>query len=182
MEVSKRLVLGGLLLAAATPAAAQVEIPRAPSTPNTPKNWVPPNYRMHAQALIDELAASHPEIISMTMHATPPGTEGIHTMFAGTFPDRIGNQSSPGDVITITKAVTQIEPKWGTPDWQQKVSVVAPLKDAADVYLRAAMVIAFRQSPTSGLVDTDFLAPGIRIRDSLRSRIPNFEALFARAR
>lgn len=164
----------------ASAAASQGQaIPRAPSTPNTPKNWLGPQHRILAQALVDELAASHPELVSITMHAVPAGMTD-YTMIAGTFPDRIGNTSSPGDVITAKKGVTQVESKWGTPDYGKKVSIVVPVKDRMGKYLPVAMVIAFKQSPTSGLIDLDFLQPGARIRDSIAARISSAEALFSR--
>ncbi|MBV8036138.1 hypothetical protein [Roseateles sp.] len=171
-----------LLLAMCTAAAVHAqEIPRAPSTPQTPKNWVGPKQKIVAQVLVDELIASRPDIMSITMHATPPGEKEVYTMIAGSFPDRIGNQSSPGDVITLKKGVSQVESKWGTPDYQKKVSTVLPLKDVKGNYLPVAMVIAFHTSPTSGKKDTDFLAPGLAIRDALSPRTPSVDALFAPA-
>ncbi len=155
------------------------EIPRAASTPNTPKNWVAPTNRIFAQALVDELIAAHPEVMSITMHGTPPGAEeGIYTMFAGSFSDRIGNESSPGDIISIKKGVTQVESKWGSANWKKKVSIVLPLKDSTGTYMQAAMVVAFKTSEEDSRVDTDFMAPGIAIRDGISSRISGFEALF----
>lgn len=179
--------LSAVALIACTGAVAQqapqtAEIPRAASTPNTAKNWRGPDHKIFAQTIVDELASSHPEIMSITMHAVPAGQPAdAYTMIAGTFPDRIGNVSSPGDVITAKKGVSQVESKWGTPDWGKKVSVVLPLKDSQGRYLPVAMVIAFHQSPTSGRIDTDFLAPGLAIRDALNARIANTEALFAPA-
>lgn len=164
----------------AVSAAAQ-EIPRAPSTPDTPKNWVAPKYKIHAQALVDKLAASHPEVESITIHAIPAGMKD-YTMIAGTFPDRIGNTSSPGDAITAVKGVTQVESKWGTANFNKKVSIVAPVMDSAGRYLPAAMVIAFKQSPTSGLIDTDFLQPGVRLRNSIAPMVSDFASLFAPAK
>jgi hypothetical protein len=173
------MVVATTMLGASAP-PGQETIPRAASTPNTPKNWVAPAKKIHAQVLIDELMATHPELASATMHGRPPGAKGeIFTMFAGSFPDRIGNESSPGDLITIKKGVSQVESKWGTPDWQKKVSVVLPLKDSSGKYLSAAIVLAFKTSPDSGKVDTDYLQPGVVIRDALKSRIPSFESLFA---
>lgn len=164
-------------------AAAADEIPRAPSTPTTPKNWAGPTTKIHAQVLVDRLIAAHPEIMSITIHAVPPGNApDAYSMIAGSFPDRIGNVSSPGDVITAKKGVSQVEPKWGTPDYQKKVSVVLPLKDSKGNYLPAAMVIAFHTKPGSLMRDTDFLAPGVAIRDGLVDRTPSIEALFAAAK
>lgn len=173
------LALASTLFVTAVPATAQDAIPRAASTPNTPKNWRGPAHRILAQELVDRLAASHPELVSITIHAVPAGMTD-YTMIAGTFPDRIGNVSSPGDVITAKKGVTQVESKWGTPDHNKKVSIVLPLKDSAGRYLPVAMVVAFKQSPTSGLIDLDFLQPGARIRDSIAPRIASADALFAR--
>lgn len=156
------------------------EIPRAASTPNTPKNWVGPSHKILAQQLVDELQASHPEIMSITIHALPAGQPAdAYTMIAGTFPDRIGNTSSPGDVITARKGVTQVESKWGTPDYGKKVSVVLPLKDASGAYIPVAMVVAFHQSETSGKIDTDFMAPGLVLRNGLQARIISLESLYA---
>lgn len=164
-------------------AAPLVEpIPRAASTPNTPKNWAGPKQRIYAQALVDELIASHPEVASFTIHAPPPGEKDLYTMIAGSFPDRIGNMSSTGHVLAIKKAVSQVESKWGTPEWRQKVSIVLPLKDVSGTYLPAAIVIAYATSADDKRVDTDFLAPGVAIRDELNSRIETFAALFEPAR
>lgn len=162
---------------------AKEEIPRAASTPETPKNWRGPAQRMVIQSLVERIASRRPDIQSITVHAVPPGMPaGAYTMIAGTFPDRIGNESSPGDIITAKKGVTQVESKWGTENYNKKVSIVVPLRDSAGNYLPAAMVIAFNQSAQSGWIDTDFMAPGVRIRDGLMPEIASFEALFAPAR
>lgn len=162
--------------------SAAEPIPRAPSTPDTPKNWAGPSTKIQAQAWVDELMAQHPEVVSITIHANPPGAAAdVYSMIAGSFPDRIGNESSPGDIITIKKGVSQVESKWGTPNWKQKVSIVLPLKDETGAYLPAAMVIAFKTSPEDKRMDTDFLAPGLAIRDSLQSRISGMDSLFAPA-
>ncbi|RHW18205.1 hypothetical protein D1610_06915 [Sphingomonas gilva] len=153
-------------------------IPRAPSTPGTPKNWAGPQQKILAQTLVDELAAAHPEVVSITIHAVPPGLSE-YSMIAGTFPDRIGNMSSPGDIITAKKGATQVESKWGTENYGKKVSIVLPLKNKVGDYIPVAMVVAFKQSPDSGKIDTDFMQPGIVIRDGLNSRIENAEALFS---
>ena len=122
------------VLAAAAPATgfaqtAGGEIPRAASTPGTPKNWIAPSHKIRVQAVVDTLIATHPEIMSITIHALPKGQPAdAYTMIAGSFPDRVGNTSSPGDIITAKKGVTQVESKWGTPDYGKKVSVVLPLE------------------------------------------------------
>ena len=173
------------MIAAATAVAQNApagEIPRAASTPTTPKNWRGPAQKIKAQAIVDQLIATHPEIMSITMHGLPEGQPAeAYTMIAGSFPDRIGNTSSPGDIITAKKGVTQVESKWGTADYRKKVSIVLPLKTTAGDYIPVAMVIAFHDSPTSGKKDTDYMQPGLVIRDSLAKDIPTIQALYAPA-
>jgi len=168
--------------AASAPAVANEEIPRAASTPQTPKNWRGPAHKIKAQSIVDKLIAGHPEIMSITMHAVPPGQPAdAYTMIAGSFPDRIGNTSSPGDIITAKKGVTQVESKWGTPDYGKKVSVVVPIKTSAGDYVPVAMVIAFYHSPATGMRDTDYMHPAVAIRNALAPEIASFDTLFARA-
>lgn len=166
----------------AAPVVAKEEIPRAASTPTTPKNWRGPAQRIKAQAIVDRLIQGHPEIMSITMHAVPPGQPAeAYTMIAGSFPDRIGNTSSPGDIITARKGVTQVESKWGTPDYGKKVSVVVPIKTSAGDYVPVAMVIAFHHNPVLGMRDTDYMAPAVAIRNALAPEIASFDSLFAAA-
>lgn len=182
------MALGAALLAAgstsaiaAAPAAtvAKEEIPRAASTPGTPKNWRGPAQPIKAQAIVDRLIKGHPEIMSITMHAVPPGQAAeAYTMIAGSFPDRIGNTSSPGDIITAKKGVTQVESKWGTPDFGKKVSVVVPIKTSNGDYVPVAMVIAFYHNPALGMRDTDYMAPAVAIRNALAPEIASFASLF----
>lgn len=173
------LAIAGAAIPAIAIAQAKEEIPRAASTPTTPKNWRAPAHKIKAQAIVDKLIATHPEIMSITMHALPKGQPAdAFTMIAGSFPDRMGNTSSPGDIITAKKGVTQVESKWGTPDYGKKVSIVLPIKDSAGKYLPVAMVIAFHQSPTSGKIDTDFMAPGLVIRNKIASEIPSEASLY----
>jgi hypothetical protein len=170
-----------MMTMAPTIVSAGDAIPRAASTPDTPKNWAGPGKRILAQALVDDIAAHHPELISITMHAIPPGGSE-YTMISGTFPDRIGNESSPGDTITAKKGVTQVESKWGTENYGHKVSIVAPLKDSKGNYLPVAMVLAFKTSLDNGKKDTDFMEPGLKIRDALNSKISGAAALFEAAK
>jgi hypothetical protein len=185
MSVTFKQVLfaatAALLMNGVTPAVAADEIPRAASTPQTPKNWRAPDYKIAAQAIVDRLIKAHPEVISITMHALPVGQPAdAYTMIAGSFADRIGNTSSPGDIITAKKGVTQVESKWGTADYGKKVSIVLPIRVTSGDYIPVAMVVAFHQSPKTKKIDTDFMKPGIVIRNSLMREIPNIEALYAK--
>jgi outer membrane receptor protein involved in Fe transport len=55
------------------------------------KNWTPPAKPIYAQKLSDEIMAAHPELLSVTFHGVPPGQTDAYTMFAGSYPDRIGS-------------------------------------------------------------------------------------------
>lgn len=179
LRITKWTLAASAMMLGAVPAVAADEIPRAASTPQTPKNWRAPAHKIKAQAVVDRLIASHPEIMSITIHALPDGQPAdAFTMIAGSFPDRIGNTSSPGDIITAKKGVTQVESKWGTPDYGKKVSIVLPLKDSSGKYMPVAMVVAFHQSPSSGKIDTDFMAPGIKIRDGIAGEFANVASLY----
>src|SRR5260370_26403466 len=59
------------------------------------KNWTAPTQKIYAQKLSDETMAKHPELLSVTLHGVPPGQENDYTMFAGSFPERIGNPDDP---------------------------------------------------------------------------------------
>ena len=70
---------------------AAVTMAAAGSTWAAAKNWTPPAHKMYAQVLSDQIMAEHPELISVTFHGVPPGLSKVYTMFAGSFPDRLGN-------------------------------------------------------------------------------------------
>ena len=63
------------------------------------KNWIPPSHKIYGQKLCDETMARHPELISVTLHGVPPGLDAVYTMFAGSFPDRIGNPDDSVDLL-----------------------------------------------------------------------------------
>ena len=70
-----------------------------------PKNWTPPAYKIYGQKLTDETMTKHPELLSVTLHGVPPGQDDVYTMFAGSFPDRIGNPDDPDDIDVIKKGM-----------------------------------------------------------------------------
>ena len=76
------------------------------------KNWVPPAFTTYAQSLADTTMREHPELLSMTFHGVPPGMDKVYTMFAGSYPDRVGNPDDPDDIDVITKGITIVDPRW----------------------------------------------------------------------
>jgi len=84
----------------------------APGAAEPAKNWRPPAGEIRAQALSNAIMATHPELLSVTFHGTPPGAAKIYTMFAGSYPERIGNPDDPDDIDVIVKGITIIDPRW----------------------------------------------------------------------
>src|SRR5215468_12033604 len=71
----------------------------SPTTEARPaKNWTPPPQKIRAQVLSDQIMAAHPELLSVTFHGVPPGLDGVYTMYAGSYPERIGNSDDPDDI------------------------------------------------------------------------------------
>ena len=44
--------------------------------------------------------------------ASTPGMKDTYTMFAGSYPDRIGNPDDPDDVDVQKLGVTTVDPRW----------------------------------------------------------------------
>src|SRR5213592_91070 len=88
------------------------------------KNWTSPSHKIYAQALSDQIMAEHPELLSVTFHGVPPGMDKVYTMFAGSFPERIGNPDDPDDIEVITKRVTIVDPRWNRTNDKDKKFVV----------------------------------------------------------
>lgn len=108
--------------------------PAAASAQSKPaKNWTAPAYKIYAQVLSDETMARHPELLSVTFHGVPPGAPAdTWTMYAGSYPDRIGNPDDPDDIDVSKKGITILDPRWRrTNDPVKKFVVLEPLRDKA---------------------------------------------------
>src|SRR6267154_5478592 len=122
------LILASTDLAAASTAA---DAAPAPAAAVKAKNWTPPAHKIYAQTLSDEIMAAHHDLISVTFHGVPPGMNDVYTMFAGSYPHRIGNPDDPDDIDVITKGITIVDPRWHrVKDSQKKFVVQLPLRDA----------------------------------------------------
>lgn len=154
----------------------------ASGDPTHPKNWTPPDYKIYAQQLSDEIMASHPELISVTFHAVPPGMTDAYTMFAGSFPERIGNVDDFDDVMVIKSGITILDPRWHrTTDPIPKYLVMAPFRDVNGENL-GLLVLAYHNPPGLGRSEREFFEMGTALRDQLSFRIPSKEALFEKAK
>lgn len=165
------LMASALLLCAAAPAAAAET-----------KNWSPPAHKIYAQQLSDETMRAHPELLSVTFHGVPPGMSDVYTMFAGSYPDRIGNPDDPDDIDVSKKGITIVDPRWHrTKDPAPKFVVLMPLRDAAGENL-GLIVYAFKVPVESNSGERKFYLEALNLRDALAKKIPSYDALFAPAR
>jgi hypothetical protein len=155
----------------------------APATPpQKAKNWSPPAHKIYAQTLVEQVMAHHPELISVTFHGVPPGTDKVYTMFAGSFLDRIGNADDPDDIEVITKGITIVDPRWNrTNDLVKKFVMMMPLRDSSGGHI-GLLVLAYKNPPNSGKSETDFFVAATALRDGLQKQIPSYAELFKPAR
>ena len=145
------------------------------------KNWTPPAYKLQAQTLSEQIMALHPELLSVTFHGLPPGLSKVYTMFAGSYPDRLGNADDPDDVMIVETGITILDPRWHrTKDAKKKFVVMLPLRDAACENV-GLLVLAYHND-AGGTTDGVFLAAATKLRDELQAQIPSYADLFQSAK
>jgi len=165
-----RILFASLLLSAAQAAVA------------ADKNWSPPATRIYAQQLSDETMKEHPELLSFTMHGVPPGKSDVYTMFAGSYPDRIGNPDDPDDIDVSKKGITIVDPRWNrTKDPAPKFVILMPLRDRTGANI-GLVVYAFKVPVESNAGERKFYLKALDLRDALAKRISSYESLFAPAK
>lgn len=145
------------------------------------KNWTAPNYTMLSQSVVDEVFAKHSgQLLSITLQGVPPGfkDEIKSTMFAGTFPDRIGKMSSDIDVEVVKNGYMIIDPRLNKNDVPRKFTTLMPLRDKAGNHIGLA-VIVFKNPVGTNKKEKDFVLAAYDIRDELAAKIPNHSAMFA---
>ncbi len=146
------------------------------------KNWTAPAHKIYAQQLADETMRAQPELLSVTFHGVPPGMHDAYTMFAGSYPDRIGNADDPDDIDVSTKGITIVDPRWHrTKDPAPKFVVLMPLRDRAGENV-GLVVYAFKVPVESNAGERKFYLKALDLRDSLAKKIPSYAALFSPAR
>src|SRR5216684_8980271 len=145
------------------------------------KNWTAPATKIYAQALSDEIMAKHHELISVTFHGVPPGLDKVYTMFAGSFPERIGNPDDPDDIDVIVKGITIVDPRWNKADPVKKFVMMLPLRDASGGHV-GLLVLAYKNPPNSKKTEKDFFIASTGLRDDLKKKIPSYADLFKPAK
>jgi hypothetical protein len=171
------LVLGSLDLVAAAAAAVDV----APAAAAKAKNWTQPVLKIYAQTLSDEIMAAHHELISVTFHGVPPGMKDVYTMFAGSYPERIGNPDDPDDIDVITKGITIVDPRWHrVKDTVKKFVLQLPLRDASGENIGLIVFAYHNESSRQG--EKEFFLSAVALRDGLQKKIPSYAGLFEAAK
>ena len=148
------------------------------------KNWTPPKEKIFAQVLSDQTMVQHPELLSVTFHGVPPGMTKVYTMFAGSYPDRIGNPDDPDDIDVSTKGITIVDPRWHrTADNPTKFVVLMPLRDASGANI-GLIVYAFKHdaTPATPADERKYTLAAMDLRDALQKKIPSYAALFQPAK
>lgn len=174
--------LANVLIAVLTLSVASAVSAQTPAAaPPKAKNWTPPPARIYAQALSDQIMAKHPELISVTFHGVPPGLDKVYTMFAGSFPERIGNPDDPDDIDVITKGITIVDPRWNKADPVRKFVMMLPLRDASGGHI-GLLVLAYKNPPNSKKTEKDFFTASTALRDGLQKKIPSYADLFKPAK
>ena len=152
------------------------------AAPEHPKNWTPPPAKIYAQQLADEIMVKHPELISVTFHGVPPGQTETYTMFAGSFPERIGNADDPDDIDISKKGITILDPRWHRPnDTVKRFVMMLPLRDASGENV-GEIVIAYKNPADSHKTEKDFFLASTALRDGLMKKIQTYAALFEPAK
>ncbi|MBV8579208.1 MAG: hypothetical protein JOZ86_01065 [Candidatus Eremiobacteraeota bacterium] len=137
---------------------------------------------MYAQVLSDRIMAAHPELLSVTFHGVPPNMTKVYTMFAGSYPDRIGNADDPDDIDVTTKGITIVDPRWHrTNDTVKKFVVQTPLRDASGANI-GLIVYAFKNDSPGKDDESKYYAAALSMRDALEKDIPSYAALFEPAK
>ena len=152
----RHMVSAGLAcfaLAAAAPSAA------------AEKNWTPPAQKIYAQQLADATMKAHPDLLSVTFHGVPPGMEKVYTMYAGSYPDRIGNADDPDDIDVQTKGITIIDPRWHrTNDTVSKFVLLMPLRDQRSENI-GLIVYAFKKTAHPSWGERQYFSAAMNLRD-----------------
>ena len=150
----------------------------APAVAANPRNWTPPAYHIYGQTLSDQTMRARPDLLSVTFHGLAPGAADQYTMFAGSYPDRIGNADDPDDIDVSKKGITIIDPRWHrTKDTTPKFVILMPLRDAHAQNI-GLIVYAFKTAAHTGWGEREYFAAAEKLRNALQPKIASYEALF----
>ena len=146
------------------------------------KNWTAPSYKIYGQKLSDETMNANKDLLSVTLHGVPPGQTDVYTMFAGSYPDRIGNPDDPDDIDVSKKGITIVDPRWKrTTDTSPKFVVLLPMRDVKGDNI-GLVVYAYKVPMRSNKYEASLYLRALKMRDELAKKIPSYQALYAPAK
>ncbi len=172
-EMKKTTTLGsmaGFALTQIAIAAGAVALPlaaQAQSRPNI-EETLPPvaGKKNYAQSLVERIAARHPELLELDIHATPPGA--AHSVIVGSKnPARIGRPSDADDVAVARTGTPRVEiNRTGA----NNVEVALPLLSVTGQSVGSVEMTFPYPAGTDRLA---MLRQGQHIADEMRRRIAN---------
>ena len=167
-----RTLLAVALAAAALPLSAQMTRQQAVAgMRKVDAKEMDPTYTQaapHAQKIVDEVLARHPEVILMGIHAQPPGHKNV--IIASNF-GRIGKIGDEDDMEVIRTGVAKQE----VPPKADRFEVEFALKDQSGTTIGAAGVV-FNYKPGDDRAKLKALAD--RISAEMTARLPTANSLF----
>ena len=123
--------------------------------------------KTHAQKLVDEELARHPEVIELAVHATPP--KGKNNIIVASSFGRIGKKTDDSELKVISGL-----PITGVSAQGRRYDVGLALRDGANKTI-GALTVGFRYR--SGDDEKAFLSKAEALRDELQKHIPSLESL-----
>jgi len=126
--------------------------------------------KVYAQALVNDVVKSNPDLIIVGFHAVAPGAKD-ETMIASTL-DRIGEKDDDEDLTVVSEQETILAVSLKEPI---KFKVHLPMKDASGNVI-GLMALIFRNDMARD--QAYYCARALAIRDGIARRIPSLGALF----
>ena len=124
--------------------------------------------KTHAQKLVDEAQANHPEVLVLAMRAPPRGNQDI-VVLGSTF-GRHGKKADADDLKILTAA----EPATGVYSNGKRLGVDLPLRDVSGKTIGTMNVgYAYKQGDDQGAL----LKKALQLRDDLQKRIKSSDQL-----
>ncbi|HEV2387037.1 MAG TPA: hypothetical protein VGS20_07235 [Candidatus Acidoferrales bacterium] len=126
--------------------------------------------KIYAQKLVDDVVASHPDVLVFAMHVTAPGAAD-NTIIAANVPAIIGKKSDADDL----KAVASAQPVSEVAKDKARFEVLMQLKDRQGKTIGAlATVFAYRPGDDQARL----VRRAVLLRNQLRKSIPSLASLF----